>query len=588
MGTSIYFPLSAVLFSILLLISFFGKKHLKTEETKIFGHLIITNFCGLIIELLCTYAAYIYDSNKVLADIILKSYLIYLITWCVLFTVYIFYISYKNRPDRNAKIMFVIIYFLIVFTLLILPINLVVKNNFTVRYTEGLSVNFTYMVSFILILFMLTCMIKNYKNLKSKKYLPLFLFLILGTFCTLIQMTHPSILLMTYIETFIMYTMYFTIENPDVKMLEELYKNKKLIESNNEDTSNFIFKITQDIKKPVDDIIRISSNTNEEKLKEINNISKNLNYLIDDALDISSMTSDNLKVYNTKYNPANLFKSLKEKYENKLTKNVKLDFTISETIPNCVYGDSIKLKQIIGSILQNSIDHTTIGVITFEIDAIIKYGICRFIINITDNGEGISIDKVNDILSLKELDYEIDLNKEILNLREAKILLNKIGGAFMIKSDDNKTNVSIIVNQKIVETSENKKDKELDLYQQKIIKSKKIMVVDDDSKELKLIKEHLENNNIDVSSSLYGKDVIEKIKNNYKFDLIVLDDETNTDSAYEVLKELKKDKEFKTKVVIMINDDKKVIKKHYIEDGFIDIILKSDLKNELDRIISKI
>ncbi len=582
---TILLSVAGLIYTLIIAIVFFKKDNIASDEIKIYKLLITMTIVSLLAELFIPVANYF---NLAIKDFSLKFYLICILSWTAVFFLYVFSISHKELLIKEKKIIFPIYTFInIIISIMILVLPVHFYKNGNIAYSYGASVDFLVLITSIYVIAISLTMVADFKHIMSKKYISVISLVMLLVITAMIQRTNPEILIINFIYSITILIMYFTIENPDVKMLEELYKNKKLIESNNEDTSNFIFKITQDIKKPVDDIIRISSNSNDEKLKEINNISKNLNYLIDDALDISTMTNDNLKTYNTKYNPTNLFKSLKEKYENKLTENVKLDFTISETIPNYVYGDSIKLKQIIGSILQNSIDHTAVGVITFEIDTIIKYGICRFIINITDNGEGISIDKVNEILSLKELDYEIDLNKEILNLREAKILLNKIGGAFMIKSDDNKTNVSIIVNQKIVETNENKKDKELNLYQQKIIKSKKIMIVDDDSKELKLIKERLENNNIDVSSSLYGKDVIEKIKNNYKFDLILLDDETNTDSAYEVLKELKKDKEFKAKVVIMINDEKKFIKKHYLEDGFIDIILKSDLKNELDRVLKK-
>lgn len=113
------------------------------------------------------------------------------------------------------------------------------------------------------------------------------------------------------------------------------------------------------------------------------------------------------------------------------------------------------------------------------------------------------------------------------------------------------------------------------------------MVVDDDVKELSYIKNYLENRGMCVSSSLYGKDVTKKIEENYKFDLIILDDETNTGSALNILEELKKIDKFNIPVIVMINDNKESIKKQYLKDGFTDIIKKSDLKKELDRILNK-
>ena len=113
------------------------------------------------------------------------------------------------------------------------------------------------------------------------------------------------------------------------------------------------------------------------------------------------------------------------------------------------------------------------------------------------------------------------------------------------------------------------------------------MVVDDDAKELTKITSELEKSGANVSSSLFGRDIIEKVSNNQKFDLIILDDETSTYSGLEVLKELKKNHKFNTPVVIMIDDRKEFIKLEYLKDGFSDVILKSKLKSELERIMER-
>ena len=113
------------------------------------------------------------------------------------------------------------------------------------------------------------------------------------------------------------------------------------------------------------------------------------------------------------------------------------------------------------------------------------------------------------------------------------------------------------------------------------------MVVDDDAKELSKITTYLEKSDAIVSGSLFGRDVIDKIFSKHKYDLIILDDETDTASAYEVLMELKKDPKFNIPVVIMIDDNKEFIKLHFLKDGFADVIMKSKLNSELDRILKR-
>ena len=75
MGSGIFFPLCALPFSIVIIILFYAKGHIRTKETIIYQVLIISNFVGLIIELLCTYASLVYNTNPLLSNFIFKAYL---------------------------------------------------------------------------------------------------------------------------------------------------------------------------------------------------------------------------------------------------------------------------------------------------------------------------------------------------------------------------------------------------------------------------------------------------------------------------------------------------------------------------------
>ena len=389
-------------------------------------------------------------------------------------------------------------YLICAFLVIILP--LVYHSDNGAIYPDGLSVIFTYFVAgFISIILMIIMLCINYTHIKSKKYIPIYSLLVLFFIAILIQQKNPELILTTAVECFITFLMYFTIENPDVQMMEELYKNKKLIEKSSEDTSNFLFRMTQDIKKPIKDIIEVSSDMFEindvselmDGTKIINNKAKELDYLINDALDVSRMNTNTIKLYDTRYNALNLFKEIKYQTEDKLDDKIKFEFSISNNMPLYLYGDSIKLKQAIYSILENSIKNTTSGYISLDISSIIKYDICRLIINISDSGRGMNIEEVNDILSLNIDDLsKIDLSsdKKIYNLKEIKKLVTFIGGNLIVKSEEGKgTEVSVTIDQKIVKIKDNEVSKKLDLYEQSLYSNKRIMVVDDDAKELSKI-----------------------------------------------------------------------------------------------------
>ena len=593
----------SMIYMLLLAIVYFSKRRIPTYENKIYSKLIVLSCIGITLDVLSSLFVIFSATDSNLFVIVTKMMFIYYILWSGLLLSYTVTVSVNSRKNKkiNIKRIYKIIsfsYLICAFLVIILP--LVYHSENGVIYPDGLSVIFTYFIAgFISIILMIIMLFINYTHIKSRKYVPIYSLLVLFFVAILIQQKNPQLILTTSVECFITFLMYFTIENPDVQMMEELYKNKKIIEKSNEDTSNFLFRMTQDIKRPIKEIIDVTTDMYEindiadlkNGTKIINNKARELDYLVNDALDVSRMNTNTIKVYDTRYNPLNLFKEIKYQTESRLDEKVKFEYSISNNLPLYLYGDSIKLKQIIYSILDNSISNTSSGYISLDISSIIKYDTCRLIINIADSGRGMNIEEVNDILSLNIEDLSninLSSEKSILNLKEIKKLVVFLGGSMIVKSGEGKgTEVSITFDQKIVKIKNSEVSKKLDLYEQSLYSNKRIMVVDDDAKELSKITTYLEKSDAIVSGSLFGRDVINKISSKQKYDLIILDDETDTISAYEVLKELKKNLKFNIPVVIMIDDNKEFIKLHFLKDGFADVIMKSKLKSELDRILKR-
>ena len=594
----------SVIYMLLLAVVYFSKERISTTENKIYSNMIRLSCFGIIVDATSSLFVIFNATNSYLFRVATKFMFVYYVMWSGLLVCYTVLVSLKykkdNKPVNVKKILKYVLSFFVVCSILVivLPLTYHVQNG--AIYPEGLSVSLTYFIAgFLSIVFMVLLLIKNYKHITSKKFIPIYSLLLLFTVTVIIQNRNPELIMTTPVECFITFLMYFTIENPDIQMMEELYKNKKIIEKSSQDTSNFLFRMTQDIKKPIKDIIDISGDMFEikehsdlmEGTKIINSKAKELDYLVNDALDVSRMNTSNIKVYDTRYNVKNLFTEIRYQVQDKLDDNVKFEYSISSNLPMYLYGDSIKLKQAIYSILENSIENTSSGYISLNINSIIKYDICRLIINIADSGKGMNIEEVNNILSLNIDDLsKIDLStdKKSYNLKEIKKLVTFLGGNLIVKSGEGKgTEVSITIDQKVVQTKDNEISKKIDVYEQSLQTNKKVMVVDDDAKELSKITTYLEDKDVSVSGSLFGRDVIDKISSKHKFDFILLDDETDTISAYEVLKELKKNPKFNIPVIIMIDDNKEFIKLHFLKDGFSDAILKSKLESELGRILKR-
>lgn len=593
----------SMIYMLLLAIVYFSKRRIPTVENKIYSKLVVLSCIGIILDAISSLFVVFSITDSYLFVVVTKMMFCYYILWSGVLLSYTVTVSLNSRKNKeiNMKRIYRVIslsYLICAFLVIILP--LVYHSENGIIYPDGLSVMVTYFVAgFVSIMLMIIMLLINYTHIKSRKYIPIYSLLVLFFIAILIQQRNPQLILTTAVECFITFLMYFTIENPDVQMMEELYKNKKIIEKSSEDTSNFMFRMTQDIKRPIKDILDVSADMYDikdlselmEGTKIINNKARELDYLVNDALDVSRMNTNTIKLYDTRYNVVNLFKEIKYQTEGQLGENVKFEYSISNNLPLYLYGDSIKLKQAVYSVLENSIKNTSAGYISLDVSSIIKYDICRLIINISDSGRDMNIEEVNNILSLNIDDLsKIDLSsdKKSLNLKEIKKLVTFIGGNLIVKSGEGKgTEVSITIDQKIVKLKDNEISKKIDLYEQSLYSNKRIMVVDDDAKELSKITTYLEKSDAIVSGSLFGRDVIDKLSSKHNYDLIILDDETDTASAYEVLMELKKNPKFNIPVVIMIDDNKEFIKLHFLKDGFADVIMKSKLNSELDRILKR-
>ncbi len=593
MSVGISFTLASLFYIILLFIVFFSKPRVKRRENTIYSYLIITSLCGVVIGLGTWYFMKNMDISPVLNIIFSRLYLVYLITWLSFFCLYIVVITFPRLNYEKWKKCFLLGYFVLYIAVFLLPLEYV--SNGDIVYSHGSAANLIYLVSGILIVILIYCMLKNRREIFQKKYYPLILFILLGGTVMVIQKLNPSLLLLTYTETFITFLMYFTIENPDVSMLNELYKNKELMEQNYEDKYNFLFEMTQEARNPLVSINNLTSSLRMEdepdKIKDglitLNNLVRQLDFSINDILNISSLDIQKIKVVNNKYELEKLCSDLEVKIKPEINENVKFTLTMPKQLP-VLYGDYMKIRQILYSLLINACKNTSNGNINMRVNLIEKYDVCRLIFNISDTGRGMSIDKINEILSATgSLDKsEIEsLEKKEYNVELCQKVVKIMGGNLMIKSNVGEgTDVILTIDQRVV----HEKDKSiLTQYENDIVNYRKVLIVSQNKNALNIIKRKFNENHITYSSLYYGADAIDRIKSGKKFDFILVDDEMKEMSGFMTLEGMKRIKGFNTPVIIMLNKDKEHIKEHYLDDGFKDYLLLGNLDNELNRIMEK-
>lgn len=577
-NSTIFFTIASLLYSSLLMIAYFSKDKIKTPENRVYSKLIIINFIGIILELFCTIFAGYAKSNLMFYTILNKLFLISLIVWGATFGVYILLISTKKTNDdlkaymnRVIKLCLCLITILVIL-IMVLPVCFEYKDNY-VMYSYGPSVNATYSGIFITIFIMILCLIRNFRNIISKKYLPIYVYLFIGTIVTFIQKMMPELLLAVTMDTFITVIMYFTIENPDKKLLKEVHASKKMVDDINHEKTMLIYNMMSEVKNIARDINMIafaildSNNIEDNKgyTREIISLNNKLYNMSDNIYNIDKMELNKIKIVRTKYNTKILLKEIVNKYKIKMEdKNIDFRINIDTNLPKGLYGDSINLKEVLNIVIDNAYKNTNDGYIELSINAIIKHDICRLIIKIEDSSIGI---KTEDIKEVSQEGY----------IYEATKLVTALGGTLLFTSRYNVgTTVTIILDQKIYQMDKkNVKD------YAKYLDNKRILLVDDSESSQKLISKILEKYNIKIDTLDLGKKALDKIRKGNKYDLILLDEEMPYMDGKEVMEKLRTIKGFNTKVILLTKNSNMSYTEEYKENGFVDYIVKPINKNEL-------
>ncbi len=593
-----------LIYTFLLSIVFFSKERINKKENNIYSYLLIETVALLSFGIILYFM--MKSSSYTMKMIMNKLYLFFNLLWTYLFTLYILSTLYSEKlfNSKSSTIRNILIGFFQFILIMVLPLNFTINDN-GAMFAYGISTIVTYFLSFIYVIILIYVLLSKIKFAKQSKYIPLYLFFVLGTFCTIIQAINPALFLVVPLEALLTAVMYFTIENPDAKMIEQLNKARDEAVKANQAKTDFLSSMSHEIRTPLNAICGFSNSllendgVSDDAKGDVKNIimaSDTLLELVNGILDISKIEANKLEIIDSVY-------SFKKMYEELILltkarigeKPIEFKHSYDESIPEFLYGDGIRVKQVIINLLTNSAKYTKDGYIDFRINSIKKNNIIRLIISVEDSGIGIkkeSIDKLFTKFERLGVEKQTTTEGTGLGLAITKKLVEMMGGKIVVQSIYGKGSIfTISLDQRMLtneELTKVMKEKETEEKTDEIIDAsgKNILVVDDNMLNLKVAERLLKAYKCNITLVSSGSECLDKVSNN-KYDLILLDDMMPRMSGTETLQKLKEIETFNTPVVALTANAITGMKEEYINRGFNDYLSKPIIKEDLNRVMKK-
>ena len=521
---------------VFMAIMYFTAKRENTQVHKVFSGMLVLSLIHTVLDGVTVYTVNHLESIPLWVNDVLHRLFLGTMS-CIFYLVYAYIVLLVEDETKDClRIAGFARKILIVFLICVAVAPLYYVETANGNYSYGPAVFLIYVSLLVFLLLAAITLCRHWKQIHRKKKMGVSLALGIQVLVLGIQAAYPLTLISAMGIMLINLAIYMTMENPDIALVEQVRQEKQKADEANAAKSAFLSNMSHEIRTPMNAIVGMTeillrtdlTEEQKEYLENIKSAGTALVSIINDILDISKIEAGRMELVEDVYEPAPMFHNIRVIIQNRIgSRPVELKYEIDEKLPAKLYGDGLRIRQVIINLMNNAVKFTEEGYIKLSVQEEKRTEDEIFLhVSVQDTGQGI---KEEDFQKLFEKFSQVDVRKNKgkegtgLGLSISGQLVRMMGGEIKVRSEYGKgSEFYFTIPQKLVsgelELNQGKQEKEFNFT----APDANILIVDDNEMNLKVAAGLAAPFQMNIDTAKSGKEALAMTESK-KYDIIFMD-----------------------------------------------------------------